>query len=287
VGSGARFLVVWVLPFFALSIAPTLIVSTSSAYAGAGQAAVMTASVLGSTALGLRNSPHDLSSSSTTEGTKATNAGQTCVFCHTSHQAQKGALLWNHSASARPVNWGSSTTTNGTSIPAVLSPGSRLCLSCHDGSTAVGDVSNAGGMRSTIAVSGLGKLDDSGKLTDKSILAGVGGSMDGTHPVGIAYPGSAGSFYGSTTGISDPLARGYHPARVGADCAVVGTYCTAAGSNDGADGSRIRLYVDPATGGTGIECASCHDTHNKYGNPSLTVVNNDSASALCRSCHRK
>lgn len=35
-----------------------------------------------------------------------------------------------------------------------------------------------------------------------------------------------------------------------------------------------------------VECGTCHDVHNKYGQTSLLVMNN-SASALCLNCHGK
>lgn len=35
-----------------------------------------------------------------------------------------------------------------------------------------------------------------------------------------------------------------------------------------------------------LECASCHDAHNGYGNPNLLLIDND-ASAFCLTCHDK
>lgn len=40
------------------------------------------------------------------------------------------------------------------------------------------------------------------------------------------------------------------------------------------------------TGADQVECGTCHDVHNKYGQASLLVMNN-SASALCLNCHGK
>ena len=40
------------------------------------------------------------------------------------------------------------------------------------------------------------------------------------------------------------------------------------------------------TGGTTVECSSCHDVHNKYGNSALLKLDN-SGSALCLLCHIK
>jgi predicted CXXCH cytochrome family protein len=38
--------------------------------------------------------------------------------------------------------------------------------------------------------------------------------------------------------------------------------------------------------GAKVQCASCHDVHNGYGNPHLLLKAND-ASALCLTCHNK
>jgi predicted CXXCH cytochrome family protein len=40
------------------------------------------------------------------------------------------------------------------------------------------------------------------------------------------------------------------------------------------------------TGGTTVECSSCHDVHNKYGNANLLKLDN-TGSALCLLCHIK
>ncbi|MDP2364124.1 MAG: cytochrome c3 family protein [Ignavibacteria bacterium] len=41
-----------------------------------------------------------------------------------------------------------------------------------------------------------------------------------------------------------------------------------------------------ASGSATLECASCHDVHNGYGNPNLLLISN-SASAFCLTCHSK
>jgi len=40
------------------------------------------------------------------------------------------------------------------------------------------------------------------------------------------------------------------------------------------------------TGSATLECASCHDVHNGFGNPNLLKIDND-ASAFCLTCHNK
>ncbi|MEW6647353.1 MAG: cytochrome c3 family protein [Pseudomonadota bacterium] len=89
---------------------------------------------------GVAATKHNLSASS--EGTyKATSEQQICVFCHAPHNANPAVPLWNHEMSD------GETYTPYDSPTMVASPGqptgaSKLCLSCHDGTVALGSVHN-------------------------------------------------------------------------------------------------------------------------------------------------
>lgn len=83
------------------------------------------------------NTKHNLSVSG--PGTvKASSEAQVCIFCHAPHAASPVAPLWNRS------NPGSLYTpyTSSTSLARAGQPSgaSLLCLSCHDGTTAIGRV---------------------------------------------------------------------------------------------------------------------------------------------------
>ena len=74
---------------------------------------------------------------------------QICVFCHTPHHASGGAVLWNRSDSTRTFGHFSSPTlvidnpdVRTKSLYGEPNGSSRLCLSCHDGQTALGVVFN-------------------------------------------------------------------------------------------------------------------------------------------------
>ncbi|RME56476.1 MAG: hypothetical protein D6795_01380 [Deltaproteobacteria bacterium] len=85
----------------------------------------------------LVNSKHNLSVSG--PGTvKASQETRICIFCHTPHNARPVAPLWNRLDSG-------SVYTPYTSSTALATPGqptgaSILCLSCHDGTIALGEV---------------------------------------------------------------------------------------------------------------------------------------------------
>lgn len=99
---------------------------------------------------GFNSNPHNLSSRSTNTK-KADIETQICVFCHTPHGAVANAPLWG-----RPDPTGSFAIRAGLGIsdPGIVNTtlysitaeypngASKLCLSCHDGVTAMGIVAN-------------------------------------------------------------------------------------------------------------------------------------------------
>lgn len=83
------------------------------------------------------NSKHDLSTSGPGP-IRAAQESQVCIFCHTPHNASPAAPLWNRSNPRTHYRIYRSSTTDAR----VDQPGaaSKLCLSCHDGSIALGMV---------------------------------------------------------------------------------------------------------------------------------------------------
>lgn len=99
---------------------------------------------------GFNSNPHNLSSRSGNTK-KADTETQICIFCHTPHGALANAPLWG-----RPDPTGSFAIRAGLGIsdPAIVNTtlystaadypngASKLCLSCHDGVTAIGILAN-------------------------------------------------------------------------------------------------------------------------------------------------
>jgi hypothetical protein len=251
----------------------------------------------------MRNSDHDLSNSSaaTLKNSSASN-NQMCVYCHTPHRAQSTQFLWNHSATANTTwQWGNdldgnalTSTSTGTALPTTLRAASKRCLSCHDGSVAIGDVSNAGDGAAGV-ISGLagilGLTDGSGKLIDSSFIVGAGGSMGGAHPVSIPYAGQT-AYNGITSSVPAAwlggAAGGYYDVTTTGCLSTTGV-CTTAPTSDGRNGAAINLIpnVPGGTTNVGVECTTCHEPHNKYGYAWFMRVDVENASGLCRSCHNK
>ncbi len=75
---------------------------------------------------------------------------QICIFCHTPHHASGNAVLWNRRDPTRTFGHFSSPTLvidnpdvrTSKSMYGEPNGSSRLCLSCHDGQTALGVVFN-------------------------------------------------------------------------------------------------------------------------------------------------
>jgi len=123
---------------------------------------------------GVVGSKHNLSVSGL--GTvKAASEDQVCLFCHTPHNASPTAALWNRRTPPSTYTpYSSSTAKAGMGQP---TGASLLCLSCHDGTVALGEllsrataVPMAGGV--TTMPAGSGRL---------------GTDLGDDHPVSIAY----------------------------------------------------------------------------------------------------
>jgi predicted CXXCH cytochrome family protein len=85
----------------------------------------------------IRNSPHNLSASGPGV-VKATGEQQVCVFCHTPHNAAPIQPLWNRATPASAYRVYSSKSLD--ALPGQPTGSSKLCLSCHDGTIALGSV---------------------------------------------------------------------------------------------------------------------------------------------------
>lgn len=204
-----------------------------------------------------------------------------CTFCHTPHKAIKTLLLWNHTLSTNSFSWDVPATTGGTNFPtfggSTYGGPTAKCLSCHDGSVAVGDIAWFGEANRQ-GVEGLDALKHGAGDT---FNVGFGGSMAGNHPVAMPYPyGNAVNTYNAvTTGSSVTL-----------------------GEWQGAPVGPVKLYNDNAgtisggavAGKSGIECSSCHDPHNKAavddlflrGKIGMAAVAGDTQ-YICLKCHIK
>jgi len=71
---------------------------------------------------------------------KANTEDQLCIFCHAPHNATSKTPLWNKSDPAGPYIPYSSTTLD--ALPGQPDGSSIMCLSCHDGTIALGNINS-------------------------------------------------------------------------------------------------------------------------------------------------
>lgn len=216
----------------------------------------------------IRNTKHNFSAGITpnlaggaSRVVSATTEKQICVFCHTPHAAEAVlAPLWNRKLSTATYDTyrsGSIDATSGPDVPLGQPSGiSKLCLSCHDGTMAIGAVNVL-----------------TGAFTDRDPLT-PDIATQGTGPGGVMAPGE-GRDTGFTRFIGTDL-KNDHPISL--------TFNTALSLKDGDMrdpatsqyvGVRKRgvkpllpLEASPTNPAEGmVQCNTCHDPHIRDNNP--------------------
>ena len=110
---------------------------------------------------------------------KAATESDACIFCHTAHHTTGAIPLWNHNASSvsNYIVYSSATLEAiGLAIPQP-NGSSRLCLSCHDGTVALGSVNTR---TTAIAM-------QNGVTTMPAGLNNLGTDLSGDHPISFVY----------------------------------------------------------------------------------------------------
>jgi hypothetical protein len=119
--------------------------------------------------LGMHNMSAGTGSSVTTQGSLG------CTFCHAPHSGVGGNTpLWNQTLSAQTYTPYTSTTykQQGSAQP-ILGKSTSLCLSCHDGTVAVGQTA------------AYGKIPVTGSMNNLDVL---GTNLGGSHPFSLVLP---------------------------------------------------------------------------------------------------
>jgi hypothetical protein len=106
-------------------------------------AVVSAVAVRAQTPADIANTPHNLSSSGRGQ-IRALTETRICVFCHTPHNATPLSPLWNKAIEPQAYAVYASPTLKAGPLPQPSGP-TKLCLSCHDGTIAMGAVLNPAG----------------------------------------------------------------------------------------------------------------------------------------------
>ena len=251
--------------------------------------AAMAYAVNGDPGTGIYHSPHDLTNGP--GGTKSFPAlpgwatqgvdpqQRLCAYCHTPHHATTSAEasngfapLWSHAISQAtydPYQSSTFTFVGGASMdPDPLIGPSRLCMSCHDGITAVDNyygkttgtsaMQNPGTSFMTMPVVGNGTLT-------------IDGSTN--HPIGFQMTDVIPGYSGAT--FQDPSIK------------------SLTNTSPYLGNTNTNLFViDRLYQKAFLTCSTCHDVHNTLNTVStqpaavnMLLLGSQKNSALCVTCH--
>lgn len=235
------------------------------------------------------NTKHNLSVSGPGE-IRATTETQVCVFCHTPHARVETQPLWNHELTTQTYTLYSSDYLTNLSYTAPNQPNqrSKLCLSCHDGTVAIGAVYNNGGPAGI-------EMRNSVTTMPAHAAGNLGASLANDHPVGYLYDNTkdpelvARPWPWRTAVQLDPDAAGgrlechtcHEPhnnehtkfLRVDNTSAALCTFChTKTGWAETIHATSRQRYTPPGGTATWLgewACRSCHTAHGGTGVPYL------------------
>jgi predicted CXXCH cytochrome family protein len=258
----------------------------------------------------VRGTRHNLSTSGP-GGTHAATGGtsEVCVFCHTPHgatQADQGGSplrspLWNRRVPAGTTY--TPYTSSSLDAQAIVDgfnnqPGgsSKLCLSCHDGTLAIGNVNVLNGQaNATIPMVGTGPggTMPPGEGTASGFTRFLGTDLRNDHPISVTFNSALAARDGELRAVD---AQQRWPAGTGT---VVGVR---------SPGTKPLMPLEPTgNGGAGnngqVQCATCHDPHlreldaargnqkflraQRFQEAPPSAGHNAAADIICLSCHDK
>lgn len=243
----------------------------------------------------------------TSPGTiKAATEGAVCSFCHTPHAPTASVQLWNHQLSKVTYELYSSDylTKLGYQTPNQPNQRSKFCLSCHDGTVAIGAVYNIRGGTSIQMANGVTTIPTSS-------TSNLGTSLRDDHPVGYIYdnahdPELVNRAWPWNTSVKlDPDASNgtvecqtcHDPhdnsntkfLRMPNTNAALCTFChNKAGWSDAIHKTSSQAYITPTDSvHTTIgewSCRNCHTSHNGQGIPYL-LIKVEENTCFTSNCH--
>ncbi len=250
---------------------------------------------------GVATTKHNLSVSG--PGTlKAATETQICIFCHTPHNSAPSGPLWNRRTPGSSYTPYTSSTALGN--PGQPTGASLMCLSCHDGTIALGDVLT----RAT-------PITMSGGATAMPVGASrLGTDLSNDHPVSFVYSASLAAARGELvnpatltgrvrldatgqlqcTACHDPhddtnakfLVVANQASALCQTCHVKNYWGTSDHRNSNATWNGAGTNPWPHTSGTTVSanaCENCHRPHTATGKTRLlnALIEEDN----CYSCH--
>jgi predicted CXXCH cytochrome family protein len=233
---------------------------------------------------------------------KATMESEVCYFCHTPHRGTGQTPLWNHTLSSVTYTPYSSSTAKAT----IGQPtgASKLCLSCHDGTVAIGMVATR---PTAIEMQG-------GVTTMPSGPSNLGTDLSDDHPISFTYDNALVAANGQLkdpvtltekvrldhnhqvqcTSCHDPhdnqygkfLVRDNTASAICVTCHAPNSWQDSSHRNSNKPWNGVGVNPWPHTTGSSVAanaCENCHAPHNAGTKPRL--LNFADEANNCYSCH--
>ncbi|MBL9120848.1 MAG: hypothetical protein JNL80_13135 [Phycisphaerae bacterium] len=221
-------------------------------------------------------SPHNLSASGPGQ-IRATSEQEICIFCHTPHNATAIKPLWN-----RELPTSSYTVYSSRSLdaqPGQPTGASKLCLSCHDGTIALGNVVSRDQVISMAA----------GVTVLPPGASNLGTDLSDDHPISFVYDSALWQKdlkLVHPSGLPSALKLDPNQELQCTTCHdahnnVYGDFLTMSNLTSGLCTSCHNISSTTITSHT--SCASCHKTHTSPSGPYL--LGHERISTTCTGCH--
>ncbi len=199
---------------------------------------------------GVVGSKHDFSMGGSS-GFRSASETEVCIYCHTPHGAS-AVPLWNRNLTSPGTYTMYNSPTLNATLPAAPTSISLLCMSCHDGVSAINVLVNYGPNGQTPTWSGFDQLGDLSypPSSDPNLTK----NLSNDHPVSFTFDANL---------ITLDAAGGPPQLQLPVD-------------------ARLKLFNGK------LECATCHDPHDDGfpdREPFLRMSN--AGSDMCLTCHIK
>ncbi len=176
------------------------------------------------------------------------STGEVCIVCHAPHGTDgTGVPLWNHNTTSQSFSTYTGYKFDGITTITAPDGASKLCLSCHDGVSAMNQFGGTSGTKVQGPSGGLYYMPSGSKIST---------DLTNSHPISFVYNTALANLDGT---LKDPA-----------------TATTSLGGTIATDLLDINGKV---------QCPSCHEVHDqtiyRFGKIS------NAGSALCLTCHNK
>ena len=241
---------------------------------------------------GINGSMHDINAAA---GYSGDSLGRTCVFCHTPHNAIAAdslVPLWNHAETTLPVMnpyvWAAPTNaTIAINSDPLIGP-SRLCMACHDGSTAVDSHGSANAGATSGSTPMTASYTDALGNTAKRFIT----DLTVTHPIGFLWADAAKARGNELMPVTSTFLASDV---ITASPSTFDTTYNSSSRSAAINTKSTKTIANTLYGGF-MTCATCHDVHNSVNaspasgsghNYNYFLYAQEEGSAICLSCHCK